>query len=179
MKIDRPDTHLFAGSLWTNVPVQIDGLPESFELFGTEWHRKKEFHVTLINGEYVAEVVGGDLDTEKLRKIFEESCQDVNFKVTSVGPKLSLAEIEGRRSLVIFCTLQGLEKVYTNLEQQFGIVGIERPPTHITLYTLDNALGIALSTQKHLEERTKPLLGESLEQLKWAINYEKVLMDVF
>lgn len=170
---DRPVTKLFHGELWSILPVSIKGLPDTIEFDGKQLNVKpnNQFHVSLINGNYVSEVVGGNRSDEELTNAFERSYRDVNVAPVSIGPELRSCHFNEKQSIVIMCEVAGLNEVFENLKQQLR-VQLERPPTHLTLY--DKGKGIALSTQQQLRERSKVVTGSVLKKLKADMNYERV-----
>lgn len=166
----KPVTHLFKGELWSILPISITGLPDSFEWAGQQWEVKPDhkFHVSLINGGYVKEVIG-ERGEEELTDIFQAACERANLSIAIRNPELRRCQYNEKNSIVAMCGVFGLEELFLDLESRLS-AKFERPPTHVTLY----GQGIPLSTKKHLAERSEILSGQKLEELKELVRYNKV-----
>lgn len=160
-----PVTHLFKSTVWTVLPLTIEGLPDFVDYAGSHLAIKPghEFHVSLLNGQYIKEVVGNRSDDE-LTSIFEKSYQNLDVSVASISPELRHCRHRDSESIVAMCEVTGLETIFGNLESKLQ-AQFERPPTHITLY----GQGMPLSTQAHLAERTEVVENAELSDLRGAL----------
>jgi len=126
-------------------PVAIDA-PAEVRVAGQRWFRRPELHVTTFTPEALAPATG--LDAELLTLIGER----LHDELTAVRPihfdgrVAVVSDPDGRRTLVAFCDVEGLEQVYERLSVIAGCE-LPRPPTHVTLYTAQPGMaGIGLST---------------------------------
>ena len=126
-------------------PVAIEA-PAEVHVAGRRWFRRPELHVTTFSPEGLASATG--LDVDMLTLIGERLCDELTAvrPIRLDGRVSVVSDIDGRRTLVAFCDVEGLEQVYERLS---AIAGRElpRPPTHVTLYTAQPGMGgIGLST---------------------------------
>ena len=137
-------------------PVALEA-PDEVHVAGRRWYRRPEFHVTTFNPDDLAAATG--LGVNELGRIGAR----LHAELTAVRPlrfdgRASVAsDPDGRRTLVAFCEVDGLEGVYRRLSALAGRE-LPRPPTHVTLYTAQPGMGgIGLSTQSDVETKTVAL----------------------
>jgi hypothetical protein len=62
------------------------------------------------------------------------------------------------------CEVAGAEEFFAGLERHLQI-GIERPPYHVTLYTIGTLRGIGVATRAELERLGEPLAAPERDAL--------------
>jgi hypothetical protein len=106
-------------------------IPPTLHYDDADWLAKKEFHVTLLDTE--TETLLG----ERARK------RGIRFEVVLRDEFWMLTK--GRaRSIIQMCDVRGAAEFYARL-------GIERPPLHVTLYTIGDRRGIGVASHVELE----------------------------
>ncbi len=140
--------------LCLRTPVQ--GLPESIEVEGGKLLRKAEFHVTLFaTGKII--VQNNITDPHFLQKVIDTFCKFVpshpvelqkftgEFRLVTQGEKMTV---------VAMCEVSNFAELTAIFNERFGL-NMEVPPTHVTLYSRDPNMGIALLNQTDLSTLTK------------------------
>jgi hypothetical protein len=137
-------------------PVAL-AIPEQITAAGSTWFRRPELHVTTFTPADLA--AASELDVETLVRAGEEH-RDELTRLRAIRFDGRVARVEaqdGRRSLVAFCDVAGLDALYERLSAGLG-AQLPLPPTHVTLYTgQPGAGGIGLTTEEQVRERATPL----------------------
>ena len=149
-------------------PVALQA-PEEVHVVRRRWFRRPEFHVTTFNPQDLAAATG--LDAQELARIGAQ----LNAELTAARPLRfddrvsAVSDDDGRRTLVAFCDVDGLEQTYERLSALAGRE-LPRPPTHVTLYTAQPGMeGIGLSTQRDVEAKTVALPATEAKKVLAAI----------
>jgi hypothetical protein len=149
--------------------VQLEGFPaiaSTIALRGDRWKAKKEFHVTLIGSGREEELARGKaaasadeaIDTAVEGRRFTVRLREEAWRVS-----------RGReRTIIVLCEVEGAEEFFTRLEEVLGS-SIERPPYHVTIYTVGSQKGIGLATRKELERKGSRLTPDEMEELRRQI----------
>ena len=136
--------------------VELD-LPERLRLAGRDWFRRPEFHVTTFTPGDLADAF--DVDAAALLDAGER-LRDALTRRRSIrfdGRVARVDDPDGRRTLVAFCHVDGLEDVYSRLSAAIK-QPLPVPPTHVTLYTSQPGMrGIGLSTSAAVAAQATPL----------------------
>ena len=66
------------------------------------------------------------------------------------------------------CEVDGLVEYLQRVSTELGLAAdaIELPPTHTTVYTLENGQGVGISTEQQLAEMTTLLTPDELAELR-------------
>lgn len=145
----RPD-----GGLRLEVPSELMARPCSrvLESEGVRFHRKPEFHLTLLNRPLGA-VLRGLLGEERIRSIFGD--QDWMIRRTGEGHLLRKVELDGTQSLACGSIIEqvGLSALTAFRRALGSSAGMEVPDVlpHVTLYTAGHAAGIGLADMASFE----------------------------
>jgi hypothetical protein len=127
------------------------------QVAGCRWFRRPEFHVTTFNPDDLAAATG--IGTQKLCQVGEQLHDELTMArpIRFDGCVSVVEDPDGRRTLVAFCDVDGLEEIYVRLSALAGRA-LPRPPTHVTLYTAQPDMkGIGLTTQADVDEKTAAL----------------------
>lgn len=137
-------------------PVTLD-VPAEVEVAGRRWFRRPELHVTTFTPDDLAQATG--LGVDELVGVGEA----LRDELTTVRPlrfdgRVSqVRDADGRHTLVAFCDVEGIERVYERLSALAG-AQLPRPPTHVTLYTAQPGMGgIGLSTAAAVDAKAVAL----------------------
>ena len=137
-------------------PVALHA-PAEVHVAGRRWFRRPEFHVTTFNPEDLA--AAADIAAKKLAAIAEQLHDELTMArpIRFDGRVSAVEDPDGRRTLVAFCDVDGLEEIYARLCALSGRA-LPRPPTHVTLYTAQPGMdGIGLSTQADVDAKAVAL----------------------
>lgn len=149
-------------------PVALEAADE-VQVAGRRWFRRPEFHVTTFNPEDLAAATG--LAAQLLADLGEQLHDELTAaRSIRFDGRVSVAtHADGRATLVAFCDVDGLEETYEQLSSRAGCE-LPRPPTHVTLYTVQPAMGgIGLSTQADVERQTVALPAADAKKVLAAV----------
>jgi hypothetical protein len=132
-------------------------IPDVIHFAGADWRAKREFHVTLA-GTTMMRTLAPDPDD-----MIKRAARRLTFRITPADDFWEMRE-ENTRAIVRMCDVTGAEEFYGALERQLHIA-IERPPYHVTLYTIGTLRGIGAATQAELERLGKPIAGADRDAL--------------
>lgn len=130
--------------------------------------RKPELHVTLVPvGKIVDKhsMMNPNMFVEVLA-MFKEFVTSRPICVVSYKNEFRFVEHNDRKTIVTMCDLENLKEFFELLNQKYS-TGIELPPTHITLYTLNGGLGIFLIDQLDIANLTKLVTIPELQGVQW------------
>ena len=140
-------------------PVALD-VPPWLHVGGHGWHRRPELHVTTFTPADLAQEFS--LDLAALLAAGDEHRETLTRRraIGFDGRIARVAAPDGRRTLVAFCDVAGLDDVYRRLSAAIGRA-LPVPPTHVTLYTSQPGMqGIGLSTGAQVHERATLLADD-------------------
>jgi len=136
-------------------------IPDVIRFAGADWRAKREFHVTLAGTTTMSALTAHADDIIQRaghRLIFAISLRDELWQVR-----------ENETSTIIrTCDVFGAEDFFARLERDLQ-APIERPPYHVTLYTIGTLRGIGLPTRAELERMGKEITGGNLDALMSVI----------
>jgi hypothetical protein len=134
------------------LPVEVK-IPATINIEGVNYFAKKEFHISLLAVENYPE-------TEKIISLTKKFLKSKTISFSKFLDKFRIANRDDRSSIIVRIEVNGLKELLDLLARELGIM-IETPPTHITLYTLENGLSIGISNKADLEKLTKPVKLEA------------------
>ena len=151
------------------IPLMVEELTESIEALGRRWHRKREFHLTVM--------VSRLLDPPEERP----DVWDRVVKVASgrqLGPvrageefrRVSHPDRADLETLIVMVDCPGLEQLVRDLSDALGR-RLPVPPAHVTLYSSDPAQGIGIADEQELAERAPPLSEPQQEEIRRAARW--------
>jgi hypothetical protein len=132
-------------------------IPDVIHFAGADWRAKREFHVTLA-GTTMMQMLARDPDD-----IIKRAARRLTFGITPTDDFREMRE-ENTRTIIRMCDVAGAEEFYAALERELHTV-IERPPYHVTLYTIGTLRGIGAATRAELERLGKPIAGADRDAL--------------
>jgi len=152
-------------ALW----LEDEGFSSTCDVGGVTFLKRTAFHVSLM---YVPNILAKHPDLEE--KILQSFCNFQNGHTFSIqeftGELRHVTDTErGRESVIAMCTVNNLDKWSKVLERELKIT-VEPHPTHVTMYTLEENLGIGVNSHTELEKKSEliilPELLEVIESLK-------------
>ena len=149
------------------LPVSISKLPEKINVEGYSLSVRTSFHITLVAiGKIMKKykVVVPDF-IDKVVDDFCEFTQKKNIDLSRFHDELKFASEKEKRSIVMMCDISSLNHFFDLINEKYGLQ-VEYPPTHATLYTLQQDKGIFLTDSKDIETMTKPIENPGIK-LEW------------
>jgi len=126
-------------------------IPDVIRFAGADWRAKREFHITLAGSSTMGEL---PLDTDD---IIKRAAHRLTFNI-SLRDELWLVREKETRTIIRMCDVVGAEDFFARFEREL-MTSIERPPYHVTLYTIGTLRGIGLSTRAELEQMGEEIKG--------------------
>lgn len=138
------------------LPVSITGLPTEINAEGYKLTPRNEFHVSLVCIGKIIEKHNVSIP-EFISKVTGDFCDFVqanNIDFLRYRDEFKFAAQNEKRSVVVMCDVSNLEKFFVLLNKKYGL-NLEYPPTHVTLYTLQQQMGIYLTDSEDIKKLTK------------------------
>jgi hypothetical protein len=132
-------------------------IPDVIRFAGADWRAKREFHVTLA-GSTTMRTLSSDPDD-----VIKRAARRLAFRVTPLDDFWHLRE-ERTQTIIRMCDVVGAEELFAGLERELQIP-IERPPYHVTLYTIGTLRGIGVATRAELERFGEAITGPERDAL--------------
>jgi hypothetical protein len=136
-------------------------IPDVIRFAGADWRAKREFHVTLAGNTTMA------LMTDDADDVIKRAARRLTFAVTPRDEFWEVRE-EKTRTIIRMCDVDGAEEFFTKLETEMQL-SIERPPYHVTLYTIGTLRGIGVATRAELERLGQQIEGHERDALTSVI----------
>lgn len=153
------------------VPLCIAGLALEIEALGEEWELKREFHVTAVDAQWIA---------DRLRIPVPAAWDEVEGALEGrrAGPVRVTGELrtalEGdERTIVAMCGVDGLRDLYEELSGRLG-EPLAVPPTHITLYTRPGGAAIGIHDEAELHGLSRALTADEDAEVRRATGFDDV-----
>lgn len=137
------------------LPVNLNNLPEKIEIEGNTLLLKTEFHVSLICFSPIMEKYKVYIPDfiEKITADFCEFVQNNDINLLCYRDGFRFAARDERRSVIVMCDVSNLDKFFELINKKYNLQ-IEYPPTHVTLYALQDR-GIYLTDSQDIQKLTK------------------------
>jgi len=136
-------------------------IPDVIRFAGADWRAKREFHVTLAGSTAMA-LMSDDADD-----VIKRAARRLVFTVTLRDEFWAMRE-EKMRTIIRMCDVAGAEEFFARIESDLQI-SIERPPYHVTLYTIGTLRGIGVATRAELERLGTEIAGQERDALMSVI----------
>lgn len=161
--------------------VELPPLQPTIEFGGKTYVLKPETHVTMVGfgakldkkcKEAAAargEAISNSVAAERVKAALQKSAEGLTFTIR-LSPETRKAKKGEAETIIKMCEVDGLVEYLQRVTVELGLPdgAIELPPTHATVYTLENGQGVGISTQQQLLELTTPLTLEELTELRQA-----------
>ena len=132
-------------------------IPDVIHFADADWRAKREFHVTLIGATTMRDL------TPDADDVIKRAARRLTFRITLRDELWEMRE-EMTRTIVRICDVAGAEEFFAGLERELQTT-IERPPYHVTLYTIGTLRGIGVATRAELERLGEPIAGPERDAL--------------
>ena len=132
-------------------------IPDVIHFAGADWRAKREFHVTLAGTTTMRNLTPDPDD------VIKRAARRLTFRITPRDEFWHMRE-ENTRTIVRMCDVDGAEEFFAGLERELQTV-IERPPYHVTLYTIGTLRGIGAATRAEIERLGEPIEGAERDAL--------------
>jgi hypothetical protein len=136
-------------------------IPDVLRFAGADWRAKREFHVTLAGATTMA------LMTDDADDVIKRAAPRLVFTIT-LRDEFWQVHDEKARTIIRMCDVAGAEEFFARLEKEMQL-SIERPPYHVTLYTIGTLRGIGLATRAELERLGQEIAGHERDALMSVI----------
>jgi hypothetical protein len=132
-------------------------IPDVIHFAGADWRAKREFHVTLAGATMMRDL------TPDADDVIKRAARRLTFRITPLDQLWEMRE-EKTRTIVRMCDVAGADEFFAGLERELQMA-IERPPYHVTLYTIGTLRGIGVATRAELERLGEPIVGPERDAL--------------
>jgi hypothetical protein len=132
-------------------------IPDVIHFAGADWRAKREFHVTLASSTTMYNLIADPDD------VIKRAARRLTFRITPLDEFWLLRE-EKTQAIIRMCEVEGAEEFFAGLERELQTV-IERPPYHVTLYTIGTLRGIGAATRAELERLGEAIAGPERDAL--------------
>ena len=132
-------------------------IPDVIHFAGADWRAKREFHVTLAGTTTMRTL------TPNADDVIKRAARSLTFRITLRDEFWHMRE-EKTQTIMRMCDVDGAEEFFAGLERELQTV-IERPPYHVTLYTIGTLRGIGVATRADLERLGQPIAGTERDAL--------------
>jgi hypothetical protein len=136
-------------------------IPDVIRFDGADWRAKREFHVTL-TGTTMMHALSAEPDD-----VIKRAARSLSFTIALRGELWQVCEND-TRAIIRMCDVGGAEEFFTRLEGEMQMA-IERPPYHVTLFTMRTLRGIGLATRADLERMGQEIAGPERDTLMSVI----------
>ena len=136
-------------------------IPDVLRFADADWRAKREFHVTLAGTTTMA-LMAADADD-----VIKRAARRLTFTITPRDEFWQVREDE-TRTIIRMCGVDGAEEFFARLEGDMQVT-IERPPYHVTLYTIGTLRGIGVATRAELQRLGREIAGHERDALMSVI----------
>jgi len=176
-RLREASVHVVAGHSVV-APLIVEGLPARIEALGTEWRRKREFHLTVLPRAMVEAAAGSGREELDLWDVVTGTLSG-----RRVGPVTTRDDVrrvtrpdEDLRTLIVMVEAPGLIPIYRDLSAALK-APLTPPPAHVTLYSTDLAQGIGIESERQLADRAAPLTEAQEREVRHAMSFDTVFED--
>jgi hypothetical protein len=136
-------------------------IPDVIRFGGEDWRAKREFHVTLAGTTTMRAL------TSEPDDVIKRAARRLTFTIV-LRDELWHVREEKTRTIIRMCDVDGAEDLFVRLERETQ-AAIERPPFHVTLYTIGTLRGIGVATRADLERMGEEIAGADRDALMSVI----------
>lgn len=160
------NTEYFFGNGYIALPVEIEGLPNIVDIDDKTFLIKSSFHVSLVCVKDIVSKHGEDYE-QKVIEFFYDFVQ--SNKISFIGYKNEFRYAKDketdRETVIVMSDILNLKEFFEKLNKKFGF-DIEIPPTHITLYAIQQDKGIGLNNSFDIEDKTSVITEQIPLEIK-------------
>ena len=120
----------------------FDSLPETLEWKGKTFLKKKEFHITLVHAPVIL--------MEQLIQVFNRFVARTSVELERFENEFRSQKKEANETIVIRCVATNLIELFQEINTTLSI-DLPLQPAHVTLYSIDENVGIAIDSVTEME----------------------------
>ena len=155
---------------YITLPVEAKDIPKTIDINGKTLLLKSTFHVSLV---YVKGIVlkHGEEYEQKVIDLFCDFVRSNKISFTGYKDEFRRAidKETGKETVIVMCDVLNIKEFFEALNKKFGF-DIEIPPTHVTLYTLQQDKGIGLNDSLSIKEKTSVVTEKISEEIRNKFN---------
>lgn len=138
--------------------VPLDNLPSELITNGNRLILKSSFHISLVCIQDI--IIKHNVSISNFRdEVIKDFCDFVKTNDVNLLNYINdfrFAEENDLKTIVVMCEVSNLDKFFEILNKKYKL-HIEYPPTHVTLYKLEDKVGIFLTDADDLKNLTKSI----------------------
>jgi hypothetical protein len=137
------------------LPVSFSGLPEQIEVQGNTFYLKSKFHISLVCINIIIKKYGIQIP-DFLSKVIEDFFNFVKtnkVELIHYNNDFRFVSENELRSVVLTCEVSNINTFFDLMNEKYNL-NVKYPPTHVTLYTLKDGLGIYLTDSDDIKNLT-------------------------
>lgn len=140
------------------LPVYLSNLPEKIKMKDTALYLKNSFHVSLVCIRIIEEKHNIQIPnfSNKVVEDFADFVKTNKVEILYYNDEFKFVTENDLRSIVVTCKVSNINGFFDLINKKYKLK-IEYPPTHVTLYTLQNGMGIYLTDNYDIENLTVPI----------------------
>lgn len=156
----------FFGNGYIATSVKTKDLPKTFDINDKILLLKSSFHVSLVCVKNIVSKYGKDVE----QKTIDFFCDFISKnKISFTDYKDEFRHVvdkeTGRETVIIMCNVLNIKEFIETLNKKLNF-DIETPPTHVTLYTLQQDKGIGLNNSSDIKSKTSVINGKISLEIK-------------
>ncbi len=160
------ENEYFFGNGYIATSVEIKDLPKTLGINGKILFLKSSFHVSLVCVKNIVSKYGGNFE----QKVIDFFCDFVSKNKMSFANyknefRYAVDKETGKETVIVMCDVSNIKEFFEALNKKLGF-NVETPPTHITLYTLQQDKGIGLNNNPDIEDKTSIITKKILPEIK-------------
>ncbi len=155
------------------LPIELSPIA-TLNIQNINFFAKKEFHISILATKKYIPLLSQKLKITKEQALstilseVDKFVTKVPIKFAAFSDEIRMAKREDRSSLIAAVKVSNIELLYDYLRTAFKM-SFEAQPTHITLYTLENGLGIGINDIDELNRLSARLNKEESTLIMKAV----------
>ena len=150
--------YTISGTNTVGLPVLLENLLNEIVIEGNALVLKSSFHISLVCINEIIKKhnisISGFVDS--MKKDFCDFVKTNDINLLSYLDDFRFVEENELKTVIVMCKVSNLDNFFGTINKKYGLT-IECPPTHVTLYTLKDKLGIFLTDTNDIKNFTKPI----------------------
>lgn len=150
------------------VNVSVTGIPDRIVISGKELTKKSEFHISLVATKHLSVIIVPehvDKEARQLETYFLDFAKQNDLTKFSFTGEFRVVSKAERLSVVAMVKLRNTTALFKYLEQQSN-TRLPVQPTHVTLYTLQQDVGIGILSYDELAKISEDIELPVLENIR-------------
>lgn len=142
------------------LPVSFIGLPEQIEVKGNTLYLKSSFHISLVCINKIIKKYDIEISDflSKTIEDFSDFVKTNKVELLHYNNDFKFVAENELRSVIVTCEVSNINKFFDLINEKYGL-SVKYPPTHVTLYTLKDGLGIYLTDSDDIKNLTTSIVN--------------------